>query len=258
MNRISPRLRIAGLLAVAALSTSVSAEDVQSVLDSGSRNIQLAQASQDRIDKVVGETRDLESRYLTVMKEIDGLDVYNRLLEAQLEGQQSELADLDESMKRVTVIERQITPLMMRMIDGLEQFVELDVPFLLDERHKRIDDLKSLMDRSDVTVAEKFRRLTEAFQIEIDYGRTMLAYKGALELDGGTREVNFLRIGRTGLFYQTVDAADTGVWNQDAHAWQPLESSQARNQVRQGLRMADKNVAPDLLLLPVAAPETPS
>ena len=256
MNRFNPAL--AGLLATTALCMPAVAQDVEAALDSGTRNIRLAQAAQERIDEVVGETRDLESRYLTVLKEIDGLEVYNQLVEAQLEGQQSELTDLDESMKRVTVIERQIMPLMMRMIAGLEQFVDLDVPFLLDERRGRIRDLESLMARSDVTVAEKFRRLTEAFQIEIDYGRTMLAYKGELELDGGAREVNFLRIGRAGLFYQTVDAGGTGVWNQDEREWQPLDSGQARNQVRQGLRMADKRVAPDLLLLPVAAPETAS
>ncbi|MBA3565161.1 MAG: DUF3450 domain-containing protein, partial [Gammaproteobacteria bacterium] len=171
--------------ALSAMAAPAATQDVETVLGTGARNVQLAQAAQNRIDGVVAETRSLADRYRTVTKETDGLEVYNRLLEAQLQGQQAELEDLNGSMQRVTVIERQITPLMMRMIAGLEQFIELDVPFLLEERRNRLSELEVLMALSDVTVAEKFRRLMEAFQIEIDYGRTMLAYKGTLEVDGG-------------------------------------------------------------------------
>ena len=37
--------------------------------------------------------------------------------------------------------------------------------------------------------------------------------------------------------------------------WKALDGAESRNQVRQGLRIARKQVAPDLLLLPVASPE---
>ena len=238
--------------------TAVSAADLDNVIRKGDERIRVAQASQDRIDDVVEATRSLENQYRTVLKEIDGLEVYTGLLSSQVQAQGAEIDDLGASIDQVTVIERQITPLMIRMIEGLEQFVVLDVPFLLDERRERVEGLKELMARADVSVAEKFRRVTEAYQIEIDYGRTMLAYKGTLELEGGLREVNFLRVGRVGLYYQSVDAERTGVWNKAAGQWQALDSSEARNQVRLGLRMANKQVAPDLLLLPVPAPEVTS
>ncbi len=146
-------------------------------------------------------------------------------------------------------------PLMIRMLDGLEQFIELDKPFLLDEREQRVNRLRALMERADVTLAEKFRRLTEAFQIENDFGRTIEVYKDALVLDGATLEVNILRLGRVGLYYQTNDASATGRWDEGAAQWTPLTDSASRNQVRQGIRIARKLVAPDLLLLEVPAPE---
>ena len=106
------------------------------------------------------------------------------------------MEDLNASMDKVSVIERQITPLMIRMITGLEQFVGLDVPFLKDERAKRISSLKQMMDRADINSSEKFRRLLEAYQVEVDYGRTIEAYTALQSVDGQEREVDFLRIGR--------------------------------------------------------------
>ena len=140
---------------------------------------------------------------------------------------------------------------LIRMIEGLDRFVELDIPFLLEERVERVANLKILMERADVTVAEKFRRLTEAFQIENDFGRTIEAYQGTLVIEGATLEVSFLRLGRIGLYYQTADAGATGRWDPEARDWEVLGGSKARNQVRRGLKMARKQVAPDLLLLPV-------
>ena len=161
------------------------------------------------------------------------------------------MADLNAAIDEVSVIERQITPLMIRMIDGLEQFVQLDVPFLPKERAERIASLKSMMDRADVAASEKFRRVMEAYQVEMDYGRTMEAYTGIHEINGQERDVEFLRLGRTALIYQTRDAGTQGVWNKQTRQWEELDSSY-RTQVTKALRMAKKQLAPDLLMLPVA------
>jgi hypothetical protein len=253
------RVYLKGLLVLMALGIGVAqAQSVKNILDAGDRNIRLAQASQDVVDTVVEETRDLVDQYNTVTKEIDGLKVYNSLMDRQIQNQVDEMARLAESIDQVTVIERQIMPLMLRMIDGLEQFVALDIPFLEEERINRVEKLRDLMERSDVSVAEKFRNVFEAFSIENEYGRTISTYKGALEIGGGTREVEFLQIGRIVLLYQTIDGTFTGTWDKEAGeagAFVELDSGAARTQVRQGLRMARKEIAPELLLLPISAAE---
>ena len=241
-------------LLLAAASGS-SAGDLDQVMKSTTDRIQLAQASQQKIDKVVDQTEDLESEYKQIMKQLDGLAVYNDYIQRQITSQEQELAQLQESMDQVGIVERQIMPLMIRMLDGLEQFISLDKPFLMEERSNRISRLRSLMERADVTLAEKFRSLTEAFQIENDFGRTIEVYKDDLVLNEANLEVNILRLGRVGLYYQTNDASSTGRWDDDARQWAPLNDSKARNQVRQGIRIARKLVAPDLLLLEVPAPE---
>lgn len=214
-----------------------------------------AVASQTRIDTVSQQTDKLFNEYKVVTKQIDGLRVYNKQLEKQIANQLKEMESIRDSIDQVTVIERQIVPLMMRMIDGLKQFVDLDIPFLMEERQERLANLERIMDRADVSVAEKFRKVLEAYQIENDYGRTIEAYRGNLDIDGNAREVEFLRVGRIGLMYQTDDANHTGIWDQQQKQWTPL-SDKYKTPIKQGLRVARKEVAPDLLKLPVPAPET--
>jgi hypothetical protein len=175
-------------------------------------------------------------------------------LEKQLASQDQEIADLNYSIDQVSVIERQVTPLMLKMIDALEQFIELDMPFLIEERRQRVAFLRTLLERSDITVAEKFRRLLEAYEIENDYGRTIESYKGSLDVEGASREVDFLRMGRIALLYETVDAEIYGMWDRDQKAWVGLPA-EYRNQIRNGIKMAHKQIAPNLLILPVSAPE---
>ena len=250
------RVYLKGLVVLLALGFGVAqAQSVNNILDAGERNIRLAQASQERVDKIVEQERELVDQYNTVNKEVDGLKVYNALMDRQVQNQVEQMAKLAQSIDQVTVMERQIMPLMMRMIDGLEQFISLDIPFLEEERTNRVEKLRDLMERSDVSVAEKFRNVFEAFSIENEYGRTISTYKDALTIAGGTREVEFLQIGRIVLLYQTVDGTFTGTWDKEAREFVELDSGAARTQVRQGLRMARKEIAPELLLLPIDAAE---
>ncbi len=230
-----------------------SAQSLNDVISAEKRRTKIAQESQQRIDAVVGDTRKKEDKYKRLLKEIEGLQVYNTLLQRQIDGQSLKKDELKGSINQVEVINRQIVPSMTRMIEGLKEFVELDVPFLIDERRNRVGKLDDLMAQPDINVAEKFRKVTEAYQIENDYGRTIEAYSGTLDVGGESRKVDFLRIGRVALMYQTQDGALSGVWDQSARRWE--EADAYKNQIRAGLKIANKQVAPDLLLLPVPAPE---
>ena len=257
MNRciISSRRITAAFFAttVFAISGSVFAQSVDQVLQADQRRLNLAQQSQERINKIVEGTRSLEDQYRAINKEIDGLKVYNRLMAAQVEGQSAVLEDIALSMDQIDVINRQIFPLMERMIDGLDQSVKLDVPFLMAERTERIEGLKGIMERSDVSVAEKFRKVMEAFQIENDYGTSSEYYEQSLTIDGDTRAYNMLRIGRIGLYYQSDDTKITGRWDNAVRDW--VRDDSARNEVRKGIRMAKQLIAPELIIIPVPAAE---
>ena len=213
-----------------------------------------ARQSQSRIDALTEETRELLSQYKTVLKEIEGLRVYNRQLERQISNQETEMQQLTRSIDDVTLIERQITPLMLRMIDGLEQFVQLDLPFLMAERNERIDTLREMMDRADVAVSEKFSQILRAYQIENEYGRTMEAYGDTIDFGGNQRKVDVLKVGRIALVFQSPDGEVTGFYNPNTSQWEELDDSY-NTPVRNGIRMARKQLSVDMLPMPVEGPE---
>lgn len=250
--KLSPNL-IASVIAGVLFSSAALAQDayLEPAVKKATEINESAATSQNKIDNITDQIGDKLTQFRTLSKEIEGLEVYNGQLQRQIASQQQEMADLNAAIDEVSVIERQITPLMLNMIEGLRQFIELDLPFLAEERANRVIDLQALMDRADIAPSEKFRRVMEAYQVEMDYGRTIEAYPGLKDLGGEERSVEFLRIGRTALIYQTRDGSQQGVWNKQTRQWEELDSSY-KTQIAKGLRIAKKQLAPDLLMVPVA------
>lgn len=243
---------LSALIGVSAVAQTGMLDDILAV---SAEKTDAARKSQVKIDRLADETRDLLDDYKTVMKQVDGLKVYNARLERQIQNQLKRIADIEQSIDEVQIIQRQMTPLVIRMIDGLEQFVEMDVPFNLDERRARVEFLRTNVDRSDLTVAEKFRQVLEAYNIELQYGRGFETYTDTIELASGEREVDFLRIGRIALVYQTTDGTEAGAWNNETRSWEPLSVGEYGNAIRKGVRIAKKQATIELLNMPVAAPE---
>jgi hypothetical protein len=252
IHRVTSKIAVIGVLLIA-IPMILPAQTLSQVLEAQTERTLISQSSQERVDKIVQQTRSLEDKYRASLKEIEGLLIYNQLLDLQIENQERVMIDLEKSIVMVSIINRQIVPVMTRMIESLEQFISLDVPFLKEERTNRVKNLKEMMVRQDVTVAEKYRKVTEAYQIENDYGRTIETYKDTLEVDGAILELDFLRVGRISLMYQSVDGKVSGVWNQKKQSWEDADNS--RNQIKMGLRIAKKMVPPDLVILPVDSPE---
>ena len=252
VSRLLSAIAFAGM----SFTGSVSAASLDDAVEQGVERVERAQKSQQPIATIDKAIRSTERDYRALVKEVEGLNVYIAQLDRQLDAQAKEQANIEKSMEQASLVERQITPLMLRMIDSINQFVAADVPFLHDERMKRVTRLNDLMGRSDVTAAEKYRKVMEAYQAEIDYGRTIESYRG--ELAGATsqekpREVDFLRIGRIALMYQSLDGQELGVWNTASNTWQPLDP-EYKSKVMAGIRIAREQSAPDLIKVPVAAP----
>ncbi|MFT6492012.1 MAG: hypothetical protein ACJAWP_000904 [Porticoccus sp.] len=256
-NRICGPLRGVLLLVSASLMmvSATQAADVDDVVAAEKAKIGAAKSSQQRVDTIADEADELFQSFKQVNKQIEGLKVYNAQLDAQLADQRQTITDLESSIENATLMERQITPLTLKMINALEQFVSLDMPFLLDERRDRIARLHANLSRADLSSAEKFRQVLEAYKIESEYGARIDNYTDTVMMDGKPREVILLRVGRIALIYQTPDQQITAAWDQRSRSWQVLDSGDYRSAVAEGIRIARKRAAVDMLQLPIPAPE---
>jgi hypothetical protein len=233
---------------------ALAADPLKASIEVQSASDLAATRSQQRIDRISDKTRVLLQEYRLAIRELDSLRTYDDHLERMVRTQEQTIATLDAELEEVQVTHRGIIPLMARMVKTLEQFVELDIPFLLDERRARVRQLQALLDRPDATVAEKYRRVMEAYQVETDYGRSIEAYRGTLHDHSGERTVDFLRVGRIALLYRLLDGSQAGTWNEVTHAWEALSPDYLPT-LKQGFRVAKKQTAPELLMIPVQAPE---
>lgn len=211
-----------------------------------------ARTTQGRIDSLDDQTQKMLGEYRSAVRETDSLKQYNEQLVKQVQSQRDELGSIQEQLDQIETTNREVYPMMEKMLATLEKFVELDLPFLPSERENRITELKDIMSRADVTTAEKYRRLLEAYSVEMEYGRTIEYYQGALPAVDTEKQVDFLRVGRIALLYQSLDAEETGYWDADNNSW--VVDNSFKKAVTQGLRVAKKQAAPDLMAIPVHAP----
>jgi len=219
-------------------------------LDTENRITREAAQAQQQINRVDEETQQLIDQYRRTISEVQSLTIYNDQLQSIVNNQESEIASINEQLEGLESTNREVVPLMIQMAERLGQLVQADMPFRLQERSDRARRLVNMLDDSNITTSEKYRLILEAYQAEIEYGRTTEAYSGSLP-DG--QRVEFLRIGRTLLYWQSGDGRDTGWWNPNTRQFETL-GDQYRLPVNDGLAIARNQVAPDLIRLPVPAP----
>jgi hypothetical protein len=234
--------------------SSPGAATLQESLDLQQATNSAAQASQQRIDAAAAETTKMLAEYREVGRRSELLRAYNAQMERLLSSQSGELDSLATQQRELQVTQRELLPLLVRMVETLARFVDLDLPFRLPERRHRVAELRALLDRADTGVAQKLRQVLDAYRVENDYGRSLESYRDTLSVDGTERTVEILRLGRVGLYFLTLDGAEAGYWDRAAGRWQVLPGDY-RDGIRQGIRVASKEVAPDLVVLPVPAPE---
>lgn len=199
---------------------------------------------------------DVDKAFARELKLVEGLKVYNdqlvQQLAAQKEAKQEILVSIDESKD----LEPQVAPLLTKMLGALEQFVKADLPFHQDDRLESIGRLKALMVSPEATTSDRFRNIMDIYTAETEYGNSYEAYKATLDVAGNGEEieVDMLRIGRVALFYQTRDQKKSGMWDNQNRVWKQLPDSTNRN-IRTAIKVAAKTVAPELLSLPIPAPE---
>ena len=217
-----------------------------SIIKATDRN---GQQSQARIEKLDDATLSRLADTRRALGEVAQLRLYNQQMALIVANQQEELAGYDSQIAAIDQTEQGILPLMVRMIDDLQRNTEQGLPFSLDERQSRIALLRDMLQRADVSVSEKYRRVLEAFQIELEYGRTLEAYRE--RVDG--QAYDMLRVGRIGLYRLSQDQQQAWTWLMSSNGWRELPSDMLAD-IKQAFKVARQTTAPQLITVPLASP----
>jgi hypothetical protein len=237
---------------------------------------------------VGAEDQSAGERYAKILADSESLARYNTQLTSQIDAQQVQVAHIEKQLTEIDATAAQVPSLIQKMFESLETFLANDLPFLdptqagPDSRQERMVRIRDLMakeiasstpeesapntDEASTSVAdseralnaekehalnaERFRRLLEAYQIELDYGRTMISYKGKLT-DG--READFVRVGRVSLLYRTADGKESGYWDAQQKKW--VVANEYNKAIENAVLIATKESTPDLVTVPVPAPQ---
>ncbi len=242
------------LLTTGVSGTVLAADPLRAAIDASAEANREAAESQQRIDTAVGETRSMLEEYRQLIAQTEDLKAYNAQVERLVEKQKAELKSLGQHNGGAGVTPQSLVPMLERMVAALDQLVRLDTPFLKEERAARVRSLKELLDQGEVSLAEKYRRVMEAWQVEAEYGRTIEAYTEPLVQNGATRTVNFLRVGRTALLYASLDGAESGYWDNGEKLFKALPAH-FNHEIERGLQIARKEVPPELIKVPLPPPD---
>ena len=248
----SKKLASAVACALSLSFTAVAATDPLANLHKEETKIHKAAVkSQEKVDRLYEQSLELLAEYRTVVDETDNLKVYNNHVQKLVNGQEAHIASLQKQIDGIEDTKKGLVPLMYKMLDSLEKFIELDVPLKLEDRIARVERIRNLMTDPKITTSERYRQVLEAYQIENDYGKLIAAYQG--DVDGKT--VDIAHIGRTALVAQSLDFKQAWVWDNSSRAWVQLGDEYLKP-IRQVIRMARKQVAPDLIQLPIFPAES--
>lgn len=234
-------------LASSSLLHAASLSEVQKDLAKGQADSAEVQRNIDQLD----ESTELDhQRYLSALRQAELIEAYNQQMAKLVTSQQRELEDLQQQIDSLDESELAALPMLGDMLQGLELLVEQDLPFFPEEREERLAKLRDTLDRADVSLAEKYRQLLDAYQVEVEYGRVLEAYRGQLRTETSSSDVVFLKLGRTALYYQSLDGRQSALWDSESQRWKALPES-ANQGIQQAIQLARKQVVPDLLTLPL-------
>ncbi|MBQ1784720.1 MAG: DUF3450 domain-containing protein [Gammaproteobacteria bacterium] len=250
---IKVSLLATAVAAAMAFSGMAGADPLAAVQQEAGKGNAESAASQQKIDGAFEQSQELLAEYRALVDEVDNLKVYNDHVQRLVDDQTQSLNSFQRQIDSIEKTKQGVVPLMYHMIDTLDQFIVLDVPVNLDERKKRVADLRKLMDRSDVTTSEKYRQVLEAYLVENEYGTKIAAYQGELEFEGQKLTVDYFHLGRAVFVAQSLDQKHAWAWTGQG-GWLPLEAKYL-SPITTAIRMARKQAAFDLVGLPVLAAE---
>lgn len=232
------------------MNSLISQEIVDNTINLSVESSNLSVDAQEKIEELDEISKKLYFDYKDTLNEYKALKSYDDQLSKIIDAQFAEIANINNQIDSLDDINIDILPLLKTMTDTLRKVINIDIPFLKEPRIDRVNNLDELLLRADITTAEKFRKVFEAYQIEANFGKTIENYPGYIVLNGAEVAVDFFRLGRLGLYYRTPNGKETGFWNLNTNDWSHRGSS-LDDDIKVALDISNRQSPPNFITLPL-------
>jgi hypothetical protein len=231
---------VAALFALGSPPFPAHAEESPSGLDRRmNAAIAEAQAAHAEAEQWDAERRELLTQIQEAKRRLRWTSHQTGKYAAYIENQEAVFSELRRRKAEAETMEMALSPFLDKTLDRLRAFIEADLPFLPEEREKRLAALKETLDDYHSPLSGKAQRVLEALRIETEYGTSVETGATVIELSDGPARVDLFRLGRTALYYRTPDGGRCGWFNRE---------------VQKAMAVAEKRRTPELLDLPVGRP----
>lgn len=246
-STIAKRLMLAS--AAGLLFAAPAQAQLESALSTAKASTAASAASQRAVEEADDAADQASREYRAVLQQKDNIALFVAQQDIYLQSQTSEIQSLRNQLGTVEQIKQGMSPMMLKMAVKLEDAINSDLPFNMAERKARMEDVKTVLADPDVSPAEQYRRVLNAYKIEVSYGQGIDSYEGVHPTRPGN-VVNFIRFGRTSLVYVTKDETEVAKYNLETKSWDVLAGADALA-LRQAIRIAKGEAAPAIVYAPV-------
>jgi len=212
--------------------------------------VDIEKDTQEKREAWAEEQTELEARYRTAKANVAYLGERIAGERKTIAALEESVAELERRMMEAKVLRSSLEDTLDATMARFDGFVEGDLPFLTDERARRMEVLRRDLARPEVAGAEKLRRLLEALQVETEYGKSVEVNQQEIELAGEPIFVDVLRVGRVSLFWRTPDGEKAGTFDRGTWEWVELPDRHNRP-ITEGIEMASRLRPVQLTALPL-------
>ena len=226
------------------------AADPKQVLEDMTGALDEARAAQGEAEQWAGRRDALVEEEHELHRYVLWLDHQRAKYAAYIRERERAIAALERRKRESMRINMLLEPYLDDLAARLDTAVAADLPFLAEERAKRMAGVRRTLNDFEAPLGEKLRRVMEALLVEVRYGSETTADDAVIPgPDGADVQGRLLRVGRLGQYFLSRDGKRGFARVPGGGEWRELDDAGTKS-VRAALDMTDRSRPAGLVLLP--------
>jgi hypothetical protein len=210
----------AGLILTA--STAGANEELQSIENIAQELVEVRQEIEVLHNKIGFEKEAYRDQMRSYSNQKSDLEV--RVSRAELNNK-----ELQKELERLTAVNEEkaqtgdeLKPVLLRSISKIRESLDDSIPFKLEARKAALNEIEHKLETNIITPGKATNQLWAFVEDELMLGRSSGIYRDALKIDGESKLVRMLRLGKVAMFYKTQDG-QVGVMRKKGSEWKQEE-----------------------------------